>query len=222
MPNFNRQEGGIDMKNFLIKNHHINLWVDFRDNQVFANVSNYVALMFLKKKKNYQGKQKQIEWKEINRKNWSELDQLKLNITDTPINWISEIPSYVTEKKAPWLMLNEKNYSFYNNLKLNTEKLSKHFKVSLGVQTSKDDFYLFEHGKFEDGLVVGYSKILKEEIKIENEILFKCAKGSPDIKHFELVNLRWILWPYDKNGKIIGIETIKETIPICLYIYHVM
>ena len=208
MPNFNRQEGGIDMKNFLIKNHHVNLWVDFRDNQVFENVSNYVSLMFLKKKKSGTGKQKQIEWKEINRKIWSELDQQKLNITDTPINWISGIPSYFTENNAPWLMLNEKKYNYFNKLKQNTEKLSKHFNVSLGVQTSKDEFYLLEHRKIEDGLIVGYSKILKEEIKIENEILFECAKGSPDIKHFELVNLRWILWPYDKNGNILSLETI--------------
>ena len=45
LPNFNRQKSGEDIQKYLIK-HNVDLWVDFRDNQVFENASNYVSLLF--------------------------------------------------------------------------------------------------------------------------------------------------------------------------------
>jgi hypothetical protein len=84
-------------------------------------------------------------------------------------------------------------------------------RVTIGIQTSKDEIFLLKETKSTATKVTAESAYLADTVTMEKRGLVRCAKGSEHLKPFRLVGDRvWCLWPYDGSGNLLPAREMNK------------
>lgn len=197
---FINSDFGTGIRQFIYENKALNFLTHFGAEQVFATASVYTCVIGLSHdNKNF--KFTQVSPKQISEDVlFEEFDIEKLQDT------------------SRWSFQNSENGNLIEKLNALPLKLKDVYRVySQGAVSMGDDIYMMK-GRFEDNYFIGYSEELKQEIKIEKEIVKPILKGEDVKKWIQPVNSYYVIYPhYLKNGKtcVYSEEEMKSNFPLC-------
>lgn len=199
MPNFSQTQSAEALRGLLATHGHIDGFVDFVDHQVFPTASNYVALLFATAEKS-------------RRRTFSAriVTPAAFNKMKAGERWLDDLETRaIPYAEGGWSIRSGRSGSLGKETLL--EQIAE---VKVGIQTSCDDFYLCN--LVEDGLDGGLMTVRNaiEEMTIEREVLFPCAKGSKEIQGTSLIGRLYVLWPYDVTGKLLDEDALASRFPL--------
>ena len=196
---FLKKDLGKFLRIFLEKKTEILSVHDFNDIQIFSKVTNYTGLFQFKKKKlnnyNFDYHQYFSSNESLFIKNFYESLRNKNNTGSK--NFLEINSEYL--KNDQWNFQTDETQNKLSLIEKNNKKLKDFCEsISQGIASGKDEvFYITE-------------KEIKD-YRIEKEILKKILKGS-DIKSYKI---NWgglyVIYPYDKNTKVINEKKISQT-----------
>jgi len=197
-----------NLRSFL-QDYNIYNIVNFRHYLVFDSADTYTTLMFISKEKQ-QKNIKYIETKDFFKTNHISIREFLFDIKN-----IFTITKDFKQKDNRYLMNKQESELFnkiYNNNKYFDDYYDKFF---VGIQTSKDDFYILKLlENIDDTYWKYYSKCLDKEIVLEKWILLHII-SDPDIKNYFIDDSWWnyVIFPYTQDWKLIDQQEIKNTYP---------
>ncbi|MBC2456607.1 Eco57I restriction-modification methylase domain-containing protein [Clostridium beijerinckii] len=214
VPNkFSKIKSGEALRKLLSENKYVKEYIDFGSEQLFkkSNKTVYSSILLLKK-----AEQKKFNYVEVNNiSRWfSNIDKKELIVESNVLG------------SLPWALTTEsEEMELINSMYKNSVPLSKVADIFTGIQTSAERPPIYW---FTDKEVIGetdsnfkINKFNKEYI-IEKSILRKYFKpvlraeknlGTYDVCSTE----KYIIFPYDKNGKLYDIDTMKNIFPNTFY-----
>ena len=199
---FFQAEYGENLRHIISENRLLREIVNFKDQQVFEEVTTYTCLLFLSKRK--QTEFKYVEVKRLeNPVNQLTLIKTNSKYADDDLQIGSVSSDFISEK--PW------QFGFGNEaallLKLNEidTKLSDIAdRIFQGLVTGADNVFILERkgiSEKEGGIVSAYSKALDRDIKIEASILKPLLKGQ-EIKRYSTPLWKYcIIFPYNIENR---------------------
>jgi hypothetical protein len=239
IPNFARTQAALLLRRLIAERGAIDQWVDFTDVQVFPTAANYVSLMFARTKKRaklrtfacrviepdywkdrpddwlYSAPQGTVPYRE----KWGHLDCKHVppvaEAADEEGNEDESIQDAGDNRQVtcPGVWRTNPKGVARRLLKLETASvpLGSLARVTIGIQTSKDDIFLLKQTKATAAKISVESRHLDDTVIIEKSALVRCAKGSEHLKPFRLVgDLVWCLWPYDSTGVLLPAKEMKK------------
>ena len=186
----------ISFRYFLQQQKNIECLIDFGDYQIFKNAITYSIITIINKKHKqdyfdyYKWQDNQLQFVE------------KINFSDLKLDC--------------WQLVKNDILAKIKNIEKNGTPLKNIAKISVGITTLADAYYIFDNVIFNDK----YAKIqLKngEIFEIESEILKPIIKASI-LKQDKVHKDKYIIFPYQLiNGKhkIIAEKTLQENFPKC-------
>jgi len=204
MPNFSRTASGELLRKLLSKNSTIDLWVDFRDIQVFESASNYVSLLYGNSNKL---RRTTFACRIINEEIWP---------PESNIGWIEQAPVGQVKMDKIWRTWTRDEKRIIRKMEKNSTPLGGLAKqIGVGIQTSKDEVYLIEKvEKLDANLLQSYSKALKRNVKLENKLIYPIAKGSKNTSSFSVELDVWVIFPYDDNYQLLSRKMLEKECPL--------
>jgi hypothetical protein len=206
-PNFRHHDAADGIRRLLTGHDpavpaNLRLWVDFDDAQVFPTASNYVALLFAERTSQQQP-QKTFAYTTPQQGSWEDPER------GDDIGWLRPNGTSLTnESLGEWLTVPAELRS--RVLRHQTSAaclLGDVAEVDVGVQTSKDEVFLFEGGATRgNGLCEVASQAAGTTIEIEESILRTCLKGSAGSDYL-------LLFPYGTDGKLLSPEQLAKRFP---------
>lgn len=190
------------LREFFMKKKSLSAIYDFKHEQLFDNVTNYVAII------------------KINEFDKDEFTYTIVKNIDEPINDFIEYNLNELDKKH-WFLTSDENllkrYKF-TNTKL--PKITKELKAVNGIQTSKNDVYVIEGKEIieEDNEYIYFNKKIEkgiEKFKIEKNIVksyYNKETNCNGSSYSYLENNSYVIFPY-RNGKIIDEDNLKLNFP---------
>jgi hypothetical protein len=183
-----------------ITSNHISKLISFKQFQVF-NASTYSSLLWISKKK-------------IEKMRYAELDRDLPNDRDLQ-QWLHKLEEsqFTTIKNSN---LNEEAWTFAKqDATLILDKINKierkakdvFQKIFQGIATSLDDVYFLMNCREEDNYVIGFSKALQKEVKIEKGLVKLLLKGDNVHRYKKLNKLNYVIFPYNITQNI---ETFNQ------------
>jgi adenine-specific DNA-methyltransferase len=176
-------------RKYLKDNNAVKILTDFKANKIFKNFSTYTAITII----NFHEKNKFFIYKELKKDKIQEVNQI----------------NYDEVNDGDWSFCDKENMNFLKSIYLNNnKKISDFFDVQYGFATLRDKIYISEVLQEKGDLA------LFNNHWIEKEILRKIVKGSTYKGSDKEV--KYILFPYKKNGsryEIITEKEIKELYP---------
>jgi len=141
---------------------------------------------------------------------------LKPKLILAPFEW--DKMSYKNLDSSNWNLMSEKKRSLFERLHSLPYTLKNKFaKIFQGIATSADDVYLIK-GKRVNDHIVGYSKALDKDVRIESGITKPLLKGQDPQRYLEPKNEYFIIFPYEINeqqkARPLPIEAIKREYPL--------
>lgn len=219
IPNkFSKIKSGKKLRKILTDNYYIKEFIDFNSVQLFKNkgITTYSSILLATKNKNSAFDFEEVtnlkEW-------WASLDREKRKNRVT-------LDSRILSESSWVLVSNENKVKLINKLYENATPLVKIAEIFNGIQTSAESpfpVYWFSKDQIinEDDK---YIEVLKNgnEYLIEKEILrpyFKPTKYSErNMGTYDLFEInKWIIFPYDNEGKIIPEERMIMVYPKTYY-----
>ena len=198
---FLKKDLGKFLRIFLEKKTEILSVHDFNDIQIFSKVTNYTGLFQFKKKKlnnyNFDYHQYFSSKESLFIKNFYESLRNKNNTGSK--NFLEINSEYL--KNDQWNFQTDETQNKLSLIEKNNKTL-KDFcdSISPGIMSGKDEVFYITHKEIKD-------------YKIEKEILKKILKGR-DIKAYKI---NWgglyVIYPYDKNTKVINESDLKKNFP---------
>jgi len=189
--------------------------VNFGDGQVFKNATTYTTLLFLKhsEQKNfkYAKVKKLIENKEKLLNNVAVNDKYKDESIE--IGYVEN--NDLTEK--PWNFAfgeDKKYFEALTNNKLTLNQITE--KILVGLQTSADPVYILEFREKRSDTFVLYSKELREDVEIEQDILKPLLKGKEIRRYSSPEIYYWLIFPYKiivNKAVLFSKNTMNEQFP---------
>src|SRR4030043_332221 len=213
---FNAQYGE-PLRGLISKGNHLSEVVYFGDKQVFAGATTYTCLMFLEK---------------------SSVDKCKISKIEDLIIWRSALQSFIDISSIsgpqglvsgllPSLSINQGEWTFHvgqgtnllEKMKKIPSKLSDIAHTFVGTQTSSDEVYVIEGCKQRGKYVIGTSKSLQKEIRVESEIVKPFLRGK-QIRRFAYPETdARLICPYNISNddfKLIPYEYMCKNFPLTL------
>jgi len=96
-----------------------------------------------------------------------------------------------------WQLSNNEITKILDKLKTQPYTLENAFeKIFVGLQTSADKVYVLDNAKENNGIVVGYSNSLEENIEIERDFVKPFLKGQDISRYKNLENSAFVIFPY--------------------------
>lgn len=216
IPNkFSKIKSGEKLRKLLTTNSYVREFIDFNSVQLFKKkgVTTYSSILLAQKNTN-----SQFTFEEVTNMNEWWANQYSSN-RQRRINLDSRILS-----ESSWVLVSdEQKATLINQLYKNAEPLGeKAAEIFNGIQTSAESpipVYWFSRDQIIDQSE-DYFKILKdgEPHLIEKKILrpyFKPTKGSErNMSTYDPIEInKWIIFPYDNEGKIIQPEEMEKEYP---------
>lgn len=182
---------GRNLRKYLLSQGHPIKIIDFRDAQIFKNVTSYTCLTFVDKSK----RNEVISYTRI-----AEENSLSKHI-------FSEYEFYQFEDGKPWRMRQSSVDSVIAKLENTGEPLS-HWKIRNGLATLKNDLYFFTPTKEDETYY--YRSYNGKEYPVEKDICIPIVKPNI-IKNEQDLNGKTeiAIFPYSRNGSTFSI--IEET-----------
>ncbi len=176
---------GKTLRKFISKNYTLIELIDFSDIQVFNKATNYTGIFILQNKKTVS-------------KNFK---YLKQNEKNNLLNPTFELINNSILKNDKWNFKGKKIDTIINKIKKGNPTLKDLvLRINSGISTGKDNVF-----------VVNKKFVLKRNL--ENNYLKPFLKGK-DIDRYKLSwSENYVIYPYDKNGKVIGETEFKKTSP---------
>jgi hypothetical protein len=181
---------GAGLRALLLKNRHLERWVDFRDYQVFEEAITYTALQFYTKK-----------------------PQRKIRLSFAPdgelgsIEWdrrkIDSVEYTELEGRETWNFMPDGERSLFEKLNANCKRLDEVSEsIIVGIQTSADSIYhLTKRGP---GIYIQHVKEGKGstevEVAIEEDLMKPLVSGPEAKRYIQPVTDTYLLFPYNLSG----------------------
>lgn len=158
---------GVGIRKFIYNNKALNFIAHFGSEQVFLKASVYTCIIGLSHNN------KEFKFAKVLPKNLSNIQ-------------FESFPIEKLENIEKWSFLSHKKSILLDKLKTLPLKLKDITKYcSQGTVSMGDDIYMMR-GYFEEEYFIGFSEKLKEEIKIEKDIVKPILKGE-DVKRYEKI-----------------------------------
>ncbi|AKA72307.1 Eco57I restriction-modification methylase domain-containing protein [Clostridium scatologenes] len=214
IPNkFSKIKSGEALRKLLAENKYVKEYIDFGSEQLFkkSNKTVYSSILLLQK----------VEQEEFN---YVEVDNLS--------KWFSNIDKkeLVVESDVlgslPWALVTEQDeMELINKIYKNSVPLSKEADIYTGIQTSAErpPIYWFSGKEILDETEEIFRiRKFNKEYKIEKSILrryFKpVLKSEKNLGTYDICSTdKYIIFPYDKNGKLYDIDTMQKVYPNTFY-----
>jgi hypothetical protein len=180
----------------------LRLWVDFDDVQVFPTASNYVALLFAERTPS-QHTQETFAYTNPREGSWDDPER------GDDIGWLRPNGTTLSnEANGEWLTVpTDLRGRVLRHKASGVCLLGDVAEVDVGVQTSKDDVFLFESSAPPgDRLCTVFSQAAQSHIELEAGILRRCLKGAAGADFL-------LLFPYDSDGKLLLPDRLAKRFP---------
>ncbi len=202
LPSFAQTTSAEKLRELLAEGGHVDLWVDFVAHQVFPTATNYVALLFASAKRR---DRKRFSSRIVTREAFDAMVDGE--------RWLEDLSeNKVTYEAAGWHVRGR-----FDPGPGETRLLGEIAKIEVGIQTSLDPFFLLEPavvGSHAGKTLIMVKNGLGEEVELETGALFRCAKGSGDLKkRNEFEGRRFVLWPFDDDGQPLEKKTLRAKFP---------
>jgi hypothetical protein len=168
----------------LAKGKHLSEIVHFGDQQVFTGATTYTCLLFINK---------------------SETDAFDFSKVTDLQRWQSEhnadhVSIFATDiGGSAWNFSAGKDITLLEKLKQFPLKLGEIAHIFVGTQTSADDVFVLDKCRIENGIVIGFSKSLNSEVKVEATCTKPFLRGK-QIRRYELPQAdARLICPYEIN-----------------------
>ncbi|MGS4346422.1 Eco57I restriction-modification methylase domain-containing protein [Myroides odoratus] len=199
---------GVGLRNYLIRNNSITKIINFGSFQVF-DASTYTGIQYFEKRA------KNLIYYELNNEN-SNFNELGYYLNSLSEEKGTLIPLSKLGKET-WTLTEEKVSKIIDKLNLQPRKISDVFeKIFTGLQTSLDNVYFLYNCITEEDYIIGYSKHLKAQIKIEKKLTRPLLKGE-DVHRYETITAdKVVVFPYkleNGNAELYKEEEIKTYFP---------
>jgi type I restriction-modification system DNA methylase subunit len=182
-------ENGTKIRQFISDSKSLDRIINFNTNQIFESATTYTCLLFLNKTYH-----KKFYYKEYNLgENFRTLDNVNFEIRD--------VESLGAE---PWNFTSEQASKILTKIRTNGISFSDITrKIFKGSSTGNDDVFLLDIVQIRENTTTVYSKYLKQDVEIENELLKQFLYGE-DIRRYQVpVSHKMLLFPYYKSkGKL--------------------
>jgi hypothetical protein len=234
MPNFARTQAALPLRQLIAQRGAIDEWVDFTDVQVFPTAANYVALLFARTKE--RAKVRTFPCRVIEPGYWKDRPEDWLSSAPAGTVPYREVWGHLVCGEAPpaaaeadeegaqeadddrrvpcpgvWRTSPADTTRRLHKIEQDAVPLGSLARVTIGIQTSKDEIFLLREKKSSAETITAESEHLREAAAIEKAALVRCAKGSRHLKPFRLVgDPVWCLWPYDDSGRLLTAGELKE------------
>lgn len=219
VPNkFSKIKSGQKLRKLLTDYYYVKEFIDFNSVQLFKNkgITTYSSILLAQKNKNHT-----FDFEEVTNLNewWASIDSEK---SKNKITLDSRILS-----ESSWVLVSDqKKAKLINKLYENATPLAKNAEIFNGIQTSAESpfpVYWFSKDQIinEDDK---YIEVIKNDNQylIEKEILrpyFKPTKHSErNMGTYDTFEAnKWIIFPYDNEGKIIPKDKMQKDYPSTYY-----
>lgn len=194
-------KGGKELRKFITEKYQISKIIHFGVTQVFPERSTYTAILILQA-----SEMDQFEFKKVDK------------ISTEALSLQEDIQSYKTEKynSAPWIFLSPKTEAIFEKFTGEKfERLGDMTDITVGIQTSADDIYIFVPKEETDDLF----KFTRsgEDYEIEKSI---CRSTIYDLSFSAFESIQGnaqMIFPYrleNKKAKIICEDDLEENYPL--------
>ncbi len=197
---FNSKYGN-NLRGYLTNRGLLYKILHFEDYQVFKNASTYTCLLFLRV-----GKNKNVSVAKINRADFSPLliGKLKFDIIDSRI--FSEEDWNIQDKKTIKIFDKFKSFTTLDDITTN---------IFQGPKSGADDVFILKRVRKHGKNAFCFSRSLNDKVELESSILKKYVKGKYIRRYqIELDENEITIYPYDLNGRLIGLDEIKKEYPL--------
>jgi type I restriction-modification system DNA methylase subunit/REP element-mobilizing transposase RayT len=186
---------GVGIRQFFKENHAVQSILHFGSEMVFADASTYTCIVNLNKTK-----KDKVFFKKMN--------PLEIN---NPFDWDYMLYQNLSEKN--WDLQSQKIFDLIDILKQQPYTIDNVFKkIFVGLQTSLDAVYVFK-GIDKGSYIHAYNAKYGYHFEIEKELVKPFIKGNEISKYKALSNIHYVLFPYEKDGKAILEDYIKNNLP---------
>ena len=204
MPNFGDKTWAGGLRKLLAERGAVERMVSFGDQKVFSNALNFVALLFATSKTK---RGSEFQGGRVPDESWRDA-------VDT--RWLDEVAKLQVDGTAPiWTLRTPAEAAAVREISLDAVPLGELCQIGVGVQTSADDVFLFDGIRARNTEMWRvFSEHLQAEVELEPHAMRRCAKGSLDLQSTELLNDRWMLWPYGEDAQPLPEEGLKAKLPL--------
>lgn len=195
---------GEPLRDMIAKGNYLKNIVHFGECQIFKRATTYTCLLFLDK---------------------GGSNHLLFNQVEDISEW--QVKGESLKEQIPATEITEKNWNFCVGANAAIIKRLHEFPIRLGglcnifvgTQTSADDIYVLEKCRLQDDFVIGYSKTLGVEVRLESTIVKPFLKGK-QIRRYQIPRSDLMLiCPYeitDTHYHLLSLQEMKEKYPLAL------
>lgn len=200
-------------RDYLIKGKYIDSIAHFGANMIFEDADTYTCVAQFSKYPNNGFLFQRFAYKTDFQKLM--LDKNKyVHITYEMIKRSSDL--YGTNQ---WIMFDDElGFNVFEKIYTNSKSLKDILDdIFVGLQTSKDDLYIFENVRLNDKNLIGHLSISNKEYEVEKDLFKPFLMGKNVQRYCNLSTDRYVFFPYlinDGNVKIIPEEEIKLHYPL--------
>lgn len=198
---FMTNEAGMELRRFLSAERYVNSIIHFQTLQLFKKRSTYTCILNLSNKKN-----EKFTISFVNDLNDFLSDNLKFK--EYNINFLNE---------KPWIFMSDEVLKKLKKIKDKCVRLDSLTNIFVGLQTSKDKFYII-NPKSRENDCVKFEDMCGKEREIEIGILKPCLHDIQLTKYFSVDYNSYIIFPYTYvNDKLVlyTLEEIEKNFPKC-------
>ncbi|MFM6610385.1 MAG: Eco57I restriction-modification methylase domain-containing protein, partial [Dolichospermum sp.] len=194
---------GESIRNLLVDQKAIKYIVDFTYFQVFLGATTYVCLLFLNKQSNH----------EINVATLGKFTDDQKPLPHIHGNWSIGILTYDDLSLNSWSFALDDTQSLLKKLS-SLPKIEDIAKVFAGTSTSADSIFRLGRIQSQDNSHnnVLYSKILKNLVQIEPQLIKSCLTGK-NINSYFYDDDSYLLFPYDSHHNLLTVNQLQENYP---------
>lgn len=202
---------GNGIREFLsLHDYSVSKIISFNEYQVF-NASTYSGLhWFFKGKSNlsYLGLKNDLP-------NINSLENFIYSIADDDYSLIKSNKL----KGSVWTLAEEKVFNLLDKIRLQEFKIKDIFSnIFQGIATSRDSIYFIHDCREIDNCIIGFSKELGKEVKLEKDLVKPLLKGENIKKYKNLTSDLYVLFPYkagEVKPKLFSLDELKNKYPFC-------
>ncbi len=205
-----KSESGAAVRNLIEERNALFQIVDFTDKTVFAGVSTYITVVFLKP--NWSGKVKYIEVQEFpeteTSRSWFFHHLMRGNTPQGFSVSISEADR-PQDRGAPWIIVSPRERKLKEQMELKGSRFPATITVDQGVKTGLNEAFLVEElGREASGHLVVKTPL---GIRTLESTFLRFAVLGEDISRYSLsLGTRRIIYPYKEDGSVLSEELLKE------------
>ncbi len=193
-------DSGKPLRSLLSSTYNISKLIDFGANQVFSGHSTYTCIFVATPRK-------------LDTFLRQEVKSLP-HFISSPSDSMQAYPSSVLGAE-PWYFLPPAITDRFDAIKTKCSSLKTLAEVFVGLQTSKDDAYIFEP-KRQEGNCYVFDSILEEEACVETYLCRPCVLDVAFEPYAQLTPNRMLIYPYeiiDGKASLIPLSRLKEEAP---------